>query len=194
MATQNPRFTGLNRRDFFVVTAASLAAASVPRPETRGAPWYAAGSPRADPESTWLYRTCMFSAYFSAQMPAIYREINRRYPVDGFFTNGWPGTDLPRVCHCENCRNIYREKIGGTPPDSPDLTNPLYRRFSETHLERVKEIWRLWDLIAKERQRDSLYIGNLGGGIRAAKSLKQLSEVASWFNADHQGRSGNTPI
>jgi hypothetical protein len=298
MATQNPRLTGLNRRDFFAVTAASLAAASVPKPETRGAPWYAAlrrcgqinfnerdpltmdaeawmdywaslkvnavllngggivafyptevpfhhrsqflgsrdlfgdmvsaakkrslrviarmdcnlaweealrahpewfernsdGSARADGESTWLYRTCMFSAYFSAQMPAIYREINRRYPVDGFFTNGWPGTDLPRVCHCENCRRIYREKIGGTPPDSPDLTNPLYRKFSEVHMDRVKEIWRLWDLIAKERQRDSLYIGNLGGGIRAAKSLKQLSEVASWFNADHQGRSGNTPI
>src|SRR5438094_9971209 len=42
MATQNPRFTGLNRRDFFAVTAASLAAASVPKPETLGVPWYAA--------------------------------------------------------------------------------------------------------------------------------------------------------
>src|SRR5574337_157663 len=37
-------------------------------------------------------------------------------------------------------------------------------------------------------------MGNLGGGIDTVKSLKRLSEVASWFNADHQGRSGDTPI
>ena len=52
-------------------------------------------------ESTWLFKTCMFSPYFSEQMPAIYREINGRYRVDGFFTNGWPSTGSLTVCHCE---------------------------------------------------------------------------------------------
>src|SRR6266704_6276726 len=46
------------------------------------------GSPRRHGESTWLYKTCMFSPYFTEQMPAIYRESNRRYAPDGFFTNG----------------------------------------------------------------------------------------------------------
>jgi len=32
------------------------------------------GSPRPHGESPWLFATCMFSAYFSEQMPAIYRE------------------------------------------------------------------------------------------------------------------------
>jgi len=41
-------------------------------------------------ESPWLYKTCMYSSYFTEQMPAIIREINSLYDVDGFFTNGWP--------------------------------------------------------------------------------------------------------
>ena len=50
------------------------------------------GSARPHAECPWLYKTCTFSTYFTEQMPAIYREINEHYPVDGFFTNGWPST------------------------------------------------------------------------------------------------------
>src|SRR5256886_14888829 len=45
------------------------------------------GQPRRHNESTWLFKTCMFSPYFTEQMPAIYREIGKRYAVDSFFTN-----------------------------------------------------------------------------------------------------------
>jgi len=74
------------------------------------------GSPRKHSESPWLYKTCMFSTYFTEQMPAIYREINKNYPVDGFFTNGWPSTGAPGVCYCDSCQKVYREKVGGVPP------------------------------------------------------------------------------
>ncbi|MGH9343174.1 MAG: hypothetical protein ACRD19_05370, partial [Terriglobia bacterium] len=50
------------------------------------------GTVRREPECPWLFKTCMFSTYFTDQMPAIYREINQRYAPDGFFTNGWPST------------------------------------------------------------------------------------------------------
>ncbi len=152
------------------------------------------GSPRTDSESSWLYQTCMFSTYFTEHMPAIYREINQRYPVDGFFTNGWPGTEELVVCHCQNCQNVYREKVGGTPPERTDATSQLYRKYYGVYMDRVQEIWRLWDSVAKEKRPDLVYVGNLGGGIDTVKSLKTLSEVASWFNADHQGRSGDTVI
>ena len=151
------------------------------------------GSPRPHAESPWLFATCMFSTYFSQQMPAIYREINQRYPVDGFFTNGWPSTGAPRVCHCENCRHLY-EKLGGEPPTETDATNPLYRKYYLAHLDRVLEIWRLWDSVARERSPESVYVGNLGGGLDTVKDLKEISHTAAWFNADHQGRSGETPI
>jgi len=137
------------------------------------------GQPRRHNESPWLFRTCMFSTYFSEQVPAIIREINALYDVDGFFTNGWPSTGRPPVCHCQSCRRLG-------PRQGP--------RYFEQHLERVLEIWKLWDQTAREKKPDSVYVGNLGGGIRAVTNLKQIAEVAGWFNADHQGRSGQTPI
>jgi len=137
------------------------------------------GEPRRMDQSPWLFRTCMFSTYFTEQMPAIIREVNSLYDVDGFFTNGWPSAGRPPVCHCENCKRLG------------DRQGPKYY---EQHLRRVLEIWKLWDQTARQKKWDSVYVGNLGGGIRAVLNLKAVGEVAGWFNADHQGRSGNTPI
>ncbi len=137
------------------------------------------GAPVRHDQSTWLYKTCMYSTYFTEQMPAILREINSLYDVDGFFTNGWPETEAPSPCHCAECR-------GMGDPASPE--------FRDRHLARVIEIWKLWDATAKQKKWDSVYVGNLGGGIRASTDLKQIASIAGWFNADHQGRTGNTPI
>ncbi len=152
------------------------------------------GSPRRHNESPWLFRTCMFSPYFTEQMPAIYREINRRYPVDGFFTNGWPSTGALGVCYCESCRKVYDREMGGIPPEQTDAGNPLYRKYYDVYMKRVLEVWNLWNNVAREKDAGSVYVGNLGGSIRTVKNLKRLGEVAAWFNADHQGRAGDTPI
>ncbi len=152
------------------------------------------GSPRRHDESPWLFKTCMFSSYFSEQMPAIYREINRRFRVDGFFTNGWPGTGALSVCYCDACRDLYLTKVGGTPPTDTDATSHVYRKYFDVFMDRIAEIWKLWDDVAREGGRDSIYVGNLGGGIRTVKDMWRLGRTAGWFNADHQGRSGNTPI
>jgi hypothetical protein len=151
------------------------------------------GSPRPHSESPWLFSTCMFSPYFTEQMPAIYREINQHYPVDGFFTNGWPSTGTLRVCYCENCRRLYGQ-LGGAPPEETDASNEFYRRYYRAYMDRVLAIWRLWNQVAREKSPDSVYVGNLGGGLDTVKDLKEISQVAAWFNADHQGRSGDTPI
>ena len=137
------------------------------------------GKPVMNSESPWLYKTCMYSSYFTEQMPAIIREVNSRYDVDGFFTNGWPSTGRPPACHCEACRK---------------LADPATPEGYQQHLGRVLEIWKLWDSTAKQKKWDSVYVGNLGGGIRAVTNLSHIAEVAGWFNADHQGRSGATPI
>ena len=130
-------------------------------------------------QSTWLYKTCMYSTYFTEQMPAIIREINGLYDVDGFFTNGWPGADEPSPCHCAACQAMGEPGTSG---------------FRERHLARVIEIWKLWDSTAKQKKWDSVYVGNLGDGIRASTDLMRIANVAGWFNADHQGRTGSTPI
>jgi len=151
------------------------------------------GAPRPHGESTWLFKTCMFSPYFTEQMPAIYREINRRYQVDGFFTNGWPGAGDLSVCYCDACREVYGT-VGGVPPAETDATSVLYRKYYEAFMDRVTDVWKQWDAVAKEGSGDSVYVGNLGGGIRTVKDMWRIGQTAGWFNADHQGRAGNTPI
>jgi hypothetical protein len=152
------------------------------------------GSPRRQDECPWLYKTCMFSTYFTEQMPAIYREINKRYPVDGFFTNGWPSPGALEVCYCDACQKLYRGALGGVPPETTEASDPVYRRYYGVYMDRIQQVWELWQSVAKEKSQESVYVGNLGGGVETVKSLKRLSEVAAWFNADHQGRSGSTPI
>lgn len=127
-----------------------------------------------------LYETCIYSTYYTVQIPAIMREINARYDVDCFFTNTFPGGRAPRDCYCEAC-NI--KKIA---PGSPEA----YRR----HLDRVNEIWHLWDGIAKEKRPENLYVLNLGSGMAATVDLRIMSEGARWVSNDHQGRPDNGPI
>jgi Hypothetical glycosyl hydrolase 6/Beta-galactosidase trimerisation domain len=152
------------------------------------------GSPRPHGEASWLFKTCMFSTYFTEQMPAIYREINQRYRVDGFFTNGWPSTGGLTVCYCESCQRVFREQVGGTPPEGTDATSPLYRKYYDVYMTRLLDIWKQWNDVVTEGGRESVYVGNLGGGIRTVKDVWRIAQVAGWFNADHQGRAGNTPI
>lgn len=138
-----------------------------------------AGNPVTHSESPWLYATCMYTTYFTEQMPAIYREMNSHYDVDGFFTNGWPSTGRPTACYCDACKN------------APDPNSPAgYQR----HLDRTLAIWKMWDDTAKQKKPDSVYVGNLGGGIRTVIDLGKVAGIAGWFNADHQGRTGSTPI
>ena len=151
------------------------------------------GSPRPHAESPWVYKTCMFSPYFTEQMAAIYRELNAKYPVDGFFTNGWPSTGALTVCYCDSCTRVHRA-IGGTPPSQTDATSGMYRKYYDAYMSRVLDVWRGWQQVVTETRAESVYVGNLGGGIRTVKNVKRLGEVARWFNADHQGRSGDTAI
>ena len=115
------------------------------------------GDPIKHNESPWLYKTCMYSTYFSEQMPAIIREINSLYDVDGFFTNGWPSTGRPRLVIARSAAAMAIRRVRST---------------IEHHLDRVLEIWKLWDNTAKQKKWDSVYVGNLGGGIRAVTDVR----------------------
>ena len=55
-------------------------------------------------EDPRLFRTCMFTTYMTDYMPAIMREINSLYDVDGMYTNAWPPLGALPVCYCEQCK------------------------------------------------------------------------------------------
>jgi len=153
------------------------------------------GSPRLELEAAYLFKTCQFTTYFTEQMPAIYREICKRYAPDAVFTNGWPGTAAIEMCYCATCQKIYREQTGGVPPATTDARSESYRRFYDVYMNRVIEIWQMWDRVVKERDPEAIYFGDLGGsGLQMIKDLKPIGDVSSWYAGDHQGRVGNAPI
>ncbi len=182
----------LNGRDLFGECCAALKARGI-RVIARFSPdlvwgdaleahpeWYrrdADGKPVPHPPVPGLYATCPFTSYFTEQTPAIMREINARYDVDGTFTNAWPSLGELPVCHCAACRNA-------PPPGTPE--------FDERHLRRTLELWRLYEAIAREKRPDNLFYGNLGSGIRAQLNARELASVCQWFNCDNQGREGET--
>jgi len=140
----------------------------------------AQGNPKRQTEDPRLFLTCMFSTYMTDYMPAIMREVNSLYDVDGLFTNAWPPLGAMPVCYCDQCRKLPRAG-----------TLAYWDKFNE----RTMYLWKLYDSIAKEKKPSNFYFANLGGGIRSTANLVELGEICEWFQCDNQGRGGDdTPI
>jgi len=138
------------------------------------------GQPLTQPDDPRLYRTCMFTSYMTDYMPAIMREVNSLYDIDGLFTNAWPPLGRMPVCSCEQCRRL---------PAAGSID--YWGKFNE----RTVDLWKLYDSIAKEKKKENFYFANLGGGIGSTANLVQLGELCEWFQCDNQGRGGDeTPI
>jgi hypothetical protein len=138
-----------------------------------------AGEPVRHAEAKELYSTCMFGHYYDRQMTAIIKELNERYNPDGYYTNGWPGTGLGDVCYCEHCQTLYREKFHAKLPKTANRQDANYRQWTDWRLSRVLEVWNLWQAIAAESRADRIYVGNLGGSIRAEVNVKKIAESAN---------------
>lgn len=131
-------------------------------------------------EDPRLFRTCMFTGYMTEYMPAIMREVNSLYEIDGLFTNAWPPLGALPVCHCAECRKL-----------PPAGSIAYWEKFND----RTVALWKLYDTIAKEKRPGNFYFANLGGGIRSTADLVKLGELCEWFQCDNQGRGGDdTPI
>ncbi len=135
------------------------------------------GNPVKHTEDPRLYRTCMFTNYFTDYVPAIMREVNSRYDVDGIFTNAWPPLGQLPVCSCKQCKEL---PASGTP------------EYWDAFNERVVYLWKLYDSIAKEKSAENLFFANLGGAIRSTPNLNELGAICNWFNCDNQGRGGDS--
>ncbi len=132
------------------------------------------GSVQHNTEEPRLFKTCMFSTYMDDYIPAIMREINSLYDIDCFYTNGWPPIGSLPDCHCAICTKL------------PPSGTPAYWRVFD---DRVFELWKKYDAIAKEKSPENFFFANLGGNVRCGPNLNRLGSIAEWFQADNQGRS-----
>jgi len=127
-----------------------------------------------DPTTSFDYgRTCQFSDYYSDFIPKLIDEVMTRFKIDGVYTNGWPGSHV-WACYCATCR-----KIG-------DPKSEAYRLAYES---RVLELWDLYNKAATRRNKEAIFSGNLGGGLRGGEiDMNKLKPLAVWMFADNQGR------
>ena len=116
--------------------------------------------------------TCIFSDHYAKQQPAIIRELNANYEIDGVYMNGWP---TMQVCYCENCR-----KIG----------DPHSEQYHQAVMETAVELIQLYKATVLKKSPNNFYSCNLGGGLKES-GLDQwrLTREASWYTADNQSRS-----
>lgn len=117
--------------------------------------------------------TCIFSDHYAKQQPAIIRELNANYEIDGVYMNGWP---TMQTCYCDNCR-----KIG----------DPHSQQYRAALMDKAFELIQLYKATVLEKSPNNFYSCNLGGGLKES-GLDQwrLTREASWYTADNQSRSG----
>src|ERR1035438_80601 len=80
------------------------------------------------------------------------------------------------------CLTVTAPSAAKLPPSG---TPGYWRVFTD----RVLELWKRYDAIAKEKKQDSFFFANSGGNVRGGPNLDRLGKVAAWFQADNQGRT-----
>lgn len=131
-----------------------------------------------------LWVTCALGPYNFEFMTLVNDEIMERYQPDAIFSNRWYGSGM---CYCEHCTQNFKEFSGMDLPRSGDWRDPVRRKYTEWRVERLRELWFLWDDQIREQNPDSRFIPN---GFPDRVVTGQLSDI---FFTDYQARSGYIP-
>jgi hypothetical protein len=130
-----------------------------------------------------LWVTCALGPYNFEFMTQIHQEIMERYQPDGIFSNRWAGHG---ICYCEHCQKNFREHSGLELPRSRNQTDPVFQKYSQWRIDRLKELWLLWDGVIRDKKSSSRFIPN---GFPDKVVTGQLSDIVF---TDHQARRGYT--
>jgi hypothetical protein len=142
------------------------------------------GRPRRHWSNPELWVTCALGPYNFEFMTQVHREIMELYQLDGIFSNRWAGHGL---CYCEHCARNFKAFAGLDLPRAADRQDPAHRQYQQWQIERLRELWFLWDRTIRAVRPAARYIPN---GFPDNVVTGRLSDI---FFTDHQGRSGEIP-
>jgi beta-galactosidase GanA len=100
------------------------------------------GQPRRHWANPELWVTCALGPYNFDFMAQVHKEIMDLYRLDGIFSNRWAGSGL---CYCEHCVRNFKAFSGMDLPCTADRRDPAYRKYAQWQIERLRELWFLWD-------------------------------------------------
>lgn len=132
-------------------------------------------------EELWV--TCALGPYNFDFMDKVHREIMDRFEIDGIFSNRWAGHG---VCYCKHCQSNFREYAGMDLPENTERLDPVYQKWTEWRIERLRELWVLWDSTIQDVKSNSRFIPN---GFPDRIVTGEKSDI---FFTDHQARRGLT--
>lgn len=135
----------------------------------------------ANPE---LWVTCALGPYNFVFMTKVNHEIMERFKPDGIFSNRWSGQGM---CYCEHCVQNFRAYSGLELPKDSNRLNPAFIKYSQWRIERLKELWFLWDAEIRKQQPGSRFIPN------GFPDKVLTGKNADFFFADQQARRGVIP-
>lgn len=153
-----------------------------------------------------LWVTCALGPYNFEFMTEVHKEIMNMYQPEGIFSNRWSGSG---ICYCEHCVENFKKFSGGMEIPRSNVGTGVYdgttlmagggnqnalpsslaatAKYREWNVQRLKELWFLWDSEIRKIKPTSRFIPN---GFPDRKLTAQLSDI---FFVDRQGRSGVIP-
>ncbi len=131
-----------------------------------------------------LWVTCAFGPYNFEFMNDVHREIMELYEIDGIFSNRWAGHG---ICYCKHCQKNFSAYSGFNLPLTTDRLDSTYQKWTQWRIERLKELWLLWDSTIRDVKSTSRFIPN---GFPDKIITGAQSDI---FFTDHQARSGMIP-
>ncbi len=142
------------------------------------------GQPRRHWSNPELWVTCALGPYNFEFMTQVHREVMELYQLDGIFSNRWAGHG---TCYCEHCVRNFKAFAGMELPRTSDRRDPAFRKYAQWQVERLRELWFLWDRTIRDVKPGARYIPN---GFPDNVVTGKLADI---FFTDHQGRSGVIP-
>ncbi len=131
-----------------------------------------------------LFVTCALGPYNFEFMTQVHSEIMGKYSPEAIFSNRWAGHG---TCYCEHCQRNFKNFSGLDLPTTNDRLDPVVQAYNSWRVERLRELWFLWDEQIRAKKPEARYIPN------GFPDKLMTGKHSDFFFADQQARRGVIP-